>query len=193
MRRAGHPHQVGISPDLVRLPRRRVQPGDRGHRAGMRLHQRPDRGRPPLAGLPGAPRRRRCRRRTATRSAFPGRWTAAGHWPPWRASSRRSNAAAAAGCRWSSPRLRDRALLQRACRLPVLDAFAKWLAARRALGTVVETVGQVIGGPVRPVVTAPAAGGMASLIHCWKPSATRAGSTRPTRRRRDPLPSRCAG
>ena len=43
-------------------------------------------------------------------------------------------------------------------RLSVVDAFAKWLAARRGAGTVVETVGEVIGGPVRPMVTAPAAG-----------------------------------
>jgi peptidoglycan/xylan/chitin deacetylase (PgdA/CDA1 family) len=46
-----------------------------------------------------------------------------------------------------------------ATRLPVVDAFAKWLAARRRLGTVVETVGEVIGVPMRPVVTVPAAGG----------------------------------
>jgi peptidoglycan/xylan/chitin deacetylase (PgdA/CDA1 family) len=43
-------------------------------------------------------------------------------------------------------------------RLSVLDAFAKWLAARRSAGTVVQTVGEVIGGPVRPMVTVPAAG-----------------------------------
>ncbi|MDX6394630.1 MAG: hypothetical protein QOJ73_5693 [Streptosporangiaceae bacterium] len=43
-------------------------------------------------------------------------------------------------------------------RLSVVDAFAKWLAARRAAGTVVKTVGEVIGGPVRPMVTVPAAG-----------------------------------
>ncbi len=43
-------------------------------------------------------------------------------------------------------------------RLSVLDAFAKWLAARRAAGTVVQTVGEVIGGPARPMVTVPVAG-----------------------------------
>jgi peptidoglycan/xylan/chitin deacetylase (PgdA/CDA1 family) len=42
-------------------------------------------------------------------------------------------------------------------RLSVVSAFAKWLAPRRSIGTVVETVGQVIGGPVRPMVTQPPA------------------------------------
>jgi len=39
-----------------------------------------------------------------------------------------------------------------------LDAFARWLAQRQRLGTVVRTVGQVIGGPARPIIrVAPAA------------------------------------
>jgi peptidoglycan/xylan/chitin deacetylase (PgdA/CDA1 family) len=42
-------------------------------------------------------------------------------------------------------------------RLPVFNSFAKWLAQRRDVGTVVKTVGEVIGGPVRPMVGAPAA------------------------------------
>jgi len=40
----------------------------------------------------------------------------------------------------------------------VLDAFTRWLAQRQRLGTVVRTVHQVIGGPVRPLTwAAPAA------------------------------------
>ncbi len=35
-------------------------------------------------------------------------------------------------------------------RATVLDEFARWLAQRQRLGTAVRTVGQVIGGPVRP-------------------------------------------
>jgi peptidoglycan/xylan/chitin deacetylase (PgdA/CDA1 family) len=42
-------------------------------------------------------------------------------------------------------------------RLSVLDAFAKWLAQRRGIGTVVKTVDEVVGGPVRPMAGAPAA------------------------------------
>jgi peptidoglycan/xylan/chitin deacetylase (PgdA/CDA1 family) len=37
-----------------------------------------------------------------------------------------------------------------AVRATTLDDFARWLAQRQRLGTVVRTVGQVIGGPVRP-------------------------------------------
>ena len=44
-----------------------------------------------------------------------------------------------------------------AVRLPVFNSFAKWLAQRRDVGTVVKTVGAVIGGPVRPMAGAPAA------------------------------------
>jgi peptidoglycan/xylan/chitin deacetylase (PgdA/CDA1 family) len=43
-------------------------------------------------------------------------------------------------------------------RLSLVNAFAKWLAARRDIGIVVKTVGEVIGGPLRPMVTVPAAG-----------------------------------
>jgi peptidoglycan/xylan/chitin deacetylase (PgdA/CDA1 family) len=42
-------------------------------------------------------------------------------------------------------------------RRSLLSAFAKWLAQRRDIGTVVKTVGEVIGGPVRPAAGAPAA------------------------------------
>jgi peptidoglycan/xylan/chitin deacetylase (PgdA/CDA1 family) len=42
-----------------------------------------------------------------------------------------------------------------AVRATVLDDFSRWLAQRQRLGTAVRTVGQVIGGPVRP--TPPAA------------------------------------
>jgi hypothetical protein len=42
-------------------------------------------------------------------------------------------------------------------RLSLLSAFAKWLTQRRDVGTVVKTVGEVIGGPVRPMAGAPAA------------------------------------
>jgi peptidoglycan/xylan/chitin deacetylase (PgdA/CDA1 family) len=42
-------------------------------------------------------------------------------------------------------------------RLSLVNAFAKWLAARRSIGTVVKTVGDVVGGPLRPMVTAAAA------------------------------------
>jgi peptidoglycan/xylan/chitin deacetylase (PgdA/CDA1 family) len=44
-----------------------------------------------------------------------------------------------------------------AVRLSLLNAFTRWLAQRRDIGTVVKTVGEVIGGPVRPAVGAPAA------------------------------------
>jgi peptidoglycan/xylan/chitin deacetylase (PgdA/CDA1 family) len=44
-------------------------------------------------------------------------------------------------------------------RLSLVNAFAKWLAERQSTGTVVETVGQVIGGPVRPMVKEPPAPG----------------------------------
>ena len=45
-----------------------------------------------------------------------------------------------------------------AVRATMLDDFARWLAQRQRLGTVVRTVGQVAGGPVRPVPhAAPAA------------------------------------
>jgi peptidoglycan/xylan/chitin deacetylase (PgdA/CDA1 family) len=44
-----------------------------------------------------------------------------------------------------------------AVRLSLLDAFAQWLAQRRDIGTVVETVGEVVGGPLRPMAGAPAA------------------------------------
>jgi peptidoglycan/xylan/chitin deacetylase (PgdA/CDA1 family) len=42
-------------------------------------------------------------------------------------------------------------------RLPVFNSFAKWLAQRRDAGTVVKTVGEVIGGPLRPMIGGPAA------------------------------------
>jgi peptidoglycan/xylan/chitin deacetylase (PgdA/CDA1 family) len=42
-------------------------------------------------------------------------------------------------------------------RVSRLNAFTKWLAQRRDLGTVVKTVDKVIGGPVRPMVGASAA------------------------------------
>ncbi len=42
-------------------------------------------------------------------------------------------------------------------RLSVVNAFARWLASRRDVGTVVETVGQVVGGPRRPLVKEPVA------------------------------------
>ena len=43
-------------------------------------------------------------------------------------------------------------------RATTLDDFARWLAQRQRLGTAVRTVGQVIGGPVRPTPhVAPAA------------------------------------
>ncbi len=41
-------------------------------------------------------------------------------------------------------------------RLSLVNSFAKWLAQRRDVGTVVRTVGQVAGGPVRPMISAPA-------------------------------------
>ena len=44
-----------------------------------------------------------------------------------------------------------------AVRLSLFSDFAKWLAQRRDAGTVVKTVGEVIGGPVSPMVSAPAA------------------------------------
>ena len=45
-----------------------------------------------------------------------------------------------------------------AVRATMLDDFARWLAQRQRLGTAVRTVGQVIGGPVRPTPhVAPAA------------------------------------
>jgi hypothetical protein len=36
-------------------------------------------------------------------------------------------------------------------RATTLDEFTRWLAQRQRLGTAVRTVGQVIGGPVRPI------------------------------------------
>jgi peptidoglycan/xylan/chitin deacetylase (PgdA/CDA1 family) len=42
-------------------------------------------------------------------------------------------------------------------RLSLVNAFAKWLAPRRGIGTVVKTVGEVVGGPLRPMVRVPAA------------------------------------
>ena len=39
-------------------------------------------------------------------------------------------------------------------RVSLLNAFAKWLAKRRSAGTVVKTVGEVIGGPFRPAAGA---------------------------------------
>ena len=42
-------------------------------------------------------------------------------------------------------------------RLSLLNAFAKWLARRRDVGTLVKTVGEVVGGPLRPMARAPAA------------------------------------
>jgi hypothetical protein len=42
-------------------------------------------------------------------------------------------------------------------RRSLLNAFARWLAPRRGIGTTVETVGEVTGGPLRPAVSAPAA------------------------------------
>ena len=42
-------------------------------------------------------------------------------------------------------------------RLSLVNSFAKWLAQRRGVGTVVKTVGQVVGGPLRPAISAPAA------------------------------------
>ena len=45
-----------------------------------------------------------------------------------------------------------------AVRATLLDNFTRWLAQRQRLGTAVRTVGQVIGGPVRPTPhVAPAA------------------------------------
>jgi peptidoglycan/xylan/chitin deacetylase (PgdA/CDA1 family) len=41
-----------------------------------------------------------------------------------------------------------------AVRATVLDDFSRWLAQRQRLGTAVRTVGQVIGGPVRPTPSA---------------------------------------
>jgi peptidoglycan/xylan/chitin deacetylase (PgdA/CDA1 family) len=41
-------------------------------------------------------------------------------------------------------------------RLSTVNSFAKWLARRRDVGTVVKTVGQVVGGPLAPMVGAPA-------------------------------------
>jgi peptidoglycan/xylan/chitin deacetylase (PgdA/CDA1 family) len=42
-------------------------------------------------------------------------------------------------------------------RVSLLNAFARWLSARQDAGTVVQTVGQVVGGPLRPAVRAAAA------------------------------------
>ncbi|MGE5134281.1 MAG: polysaccharide deacetylase family protein [Gemmatimonadota bacterium] len=44
-----------------------------------------------------------------------------------------------------------------AVRAPLLDAFARWLAQQRSSGVQVRTVGDVMGGRPRPLVTAPPA------------------------------------
>jgi len=40
-------------------------------------------------------------------------------------------------------------------RTSVINAFARWLASRRNLGTSVRTMGQVTGGPLRPATSVP--------------------------------------
>ena len=47
----------------------------------------------------------------------------------------------------------------------LLDQFAGWLARREARGTAVRTVGQVMGGPVRPPVDGPPADSTHELVN----------------------------
>lgn len=64
----------------------------------------------------------------------------------------------------------------------IFDAFASWLAGRTSSGTVVKTVDQVMGGAVKPVVTAPypptgqglvnpslETAGNGGFPYCWTP------------------------
>jgi hypothetical protein len=64
-------------------------------------------------------------------------------------------------------------------RLSLVNAFAKWLAARQDIGTVVKTVGQVISGPARPAVKA-AAAAPHGVINPWLNTLSDSGAVDPT-------------
>jgi peptidoglycan/xylan/chitin deacetylase (PgdA/CDA1 family) len=64
-------------------------------------------------------------------------------------------------------------------RLSLVNAFAKWLAPRQSMGTVVKTVGQVISGPARPAVTA-AAAPPHGVINPWLNTLSDSGAVDPT-------------